>query len=195
MDTQRTCPSCGKPLAADAPQGICPECLMKAAMGSTGGAEAASGGFVPPSVHEIAQLFPQLEILQLVGHGGMGAVYKARQPSLDRLVALKILPPRPGNDPGFADRFTREARALARLSHPNIVAVYDFGQTGALHYFIMEYVDGPNLRQLEQSSKLTPREALRIIPQICEALQFAHDEGIVHRDIKPENVLLDKKAG
>jgi predicted Ser/Thr protein kinase len=194
MGTQPTCPSCGKPLAGDAPQGICPECLMKAGMGSTASATGGSGGFVPPGVHEIAQLFPQLEILELIGHGGMGAVYKARQPGLDRLVALKILPPRPGDDPGFADRFTREARALARLSHPNIVAVYDFGQTGRLHYFIMEYVDGPNLRRVEQSSRLAPREALRIIPQICEALQFAHDEGIVHRDIKPENVLLDKKG-
>src|SRR6185437_14628812 len=107
-------------------------------------------------------------------------------------------------------RFTREARALARLSHPNIVGVYDFGtvprpfgvvdeksETGkmpVLHYFIMEYVDGPNLRQVEQAGKLTPREALQIIPQICAALQFAHDEGIVHRDIKPENVLIDKKG-
>ena len=99
-----------------------------------------------------------------------------------------------GADPGFAERFTREARALARLSHPNIVAIYDFGHVNGLHYFIMEFVDGLNLRQLEQAGRLSPREALQIIPQICEALQFAHDEGIVHRDIKPENVLLDKKG-
>ena len=167
---------------------------MKGGMASTVGATGAPAGFVPPSVHDVAQLFPQLEVLELIGHGGMGAVYKARQPGLDRLVALKILPPRPGSDPGFADRFTREARALAKLSHPNIVSVYDFGQAGGLHYFIMEYVDGPNLRQVEQSAKLTPPEALKLIPQICEALQYAHDEGIVHRDIKPENVLLDKKG-
>ena len=156
----------------------------------------------------------------------MGAVYKARQPGLDRLVALKILPPRTGSDPGFAERFTREARALAKLTHPNIVGVYDFGQVSgagvspaspagvppasgaggpqpstpapqpitSLHYFLMEYVDGPNLRQVERAGKLSPPQALQIIPQICEALQFAHDEGIVHRDIKPENVLLDKKG-
>jgi predicted Ser/Thr protein kinase len=194
MNTQRTCPSCGKPVAADAPQGLCGECLMKGGMASTAGGPGGATGFVPPSVHEIAQLFPQLDVLELIGHGGMGAVYKARQPGLDRLVALKILPPRPGSDPGFADRFMREARALAKLTHPNIVAVYDFGQAGGLHYFIMEYVDGPNLRQVEQSAKLSPSEALKLIPQICEALQFAHDEGIVHRDIKPENVLLDKKG-
>src|ERR1035441_6942517 len=132
MDTERTCPSCGKALAADAPQGICPECLMKAGFGtaseSEGGGEAS---FVPPPVETLARLFPQLEILELIGRGGMGAVYKARQPGLDRLVALKILPPRTGSDPGFAERFTREARALARLSHPNIVGVYDFGQVSS----------------------------------------------------------------
>ena len=150
--------------------------------------------FVPPPVAELAKLFPQLEILELLGQGGMGAVYKARQPALDRLVALKILPPQTTGDSGFADRFTREARALARLSHPNIVAVHEFGQAGGLHYFVMEYVEGLNLRQLEQAGKLSPREALKIIPQICDALQFAHDEGIVHRDIKPENVMLDKKG-
>ena len=143
---------------------------------------------------EVAKLFPQFEILELLGHGGMGAVYKARQPALDRLVALKILPPQASGDSGFADRFTREARALAKLSHPNIVAVHEFGQAGGLHYFVMEYVEGLNLRQLEQAGKLSPREALKIIPQICDALQFAHDEGIVHRDIKPENVMLDKKG-
>src|SRR5690242_2275609 len=111
---------------------------MKAGLGSADGtAGAGEPGFVPPDVRTIAQLFPQLEILELIGKGGMGAVYKARQPTLDRLVALKILPPRTGTDPGFAERFAREARALARLSHPNIVAVYDFGQMQGLNYFIM----------------------------------------------------------
>ncbi len=152
---------------------------------------------LPPSLAEVARLFPQLEILECLGCGGMGAVYKARQPRLDRLVALKILTRDREDamrDARFAERFEREARALAKLSHPNIVAMYEFGQAEGLPYFIMEHVDGLNLRQLEQAGKLAPREALQIIPQICEALQFAHDEGIVHRDIKPENILLDKKG-
>ena len=151
----------------------------------------------PPTLAEVAQLFPQLEMLECLGCGGMGAVYKARQPRLDRLVALKILThdrEDATRDARFAERFEREARALAKLSHPNIVAMYEFGQAGGLPYFIMEYVDGLNLRQLEQAGKLAPRQALQIIPQICEALQFAHDAGIVHRDIKPENILLDKKG-
>ncbi|MCL4789900.1 MAG: serine/threonine protein kinase, partial [Verrucomicrobia bacterium] len=183
-------------MAADAPQGLCPNCLMKVAMGS----EAGNPGAAPVerqralAPEEIAKHFPQVEILTLLGQGGMGAVYKASQPALDRFVALKILPAHAAADAGFAERFNREARALAKLNHPNIVAVYEFGQADGLHYLIMEYVDGLNLRQLQQTGKLPPREALQIIPQICEALQFAHDEGVVHRDIKPENVLLDKKG-
>ena len=139
------------------------------------------------------KLFPQLEILSLLGAGGMGAVYKARQPALDRLVALKIVPSGEDKD-RFSERFNREARALARLSHPNIVAVHEFGQAGKISYFIMEFVDGTNLRQLECAGRLAPREVLQVIPQICDALQYAHDEGVVHRDIKPENVLLDRKG-
>ena len=124
----------------------------------------------------------------------MGAVYKARQPSLDRFVALKILAPTSAEQPGFAERFTREARALARLSHPNIVAVHDFGTAGNLPYLIMEFVEGTTLRQVERTGRLSSAEALEIVPQICAALQYAHQEGIVHRDIKPENILLDKKG-
>lgn len=156
------------------------------------------GGFVPPEIEQLATRFPQLEILELLGKGGMGAVYKARQRGLDRLVALKILPPEIGNDPAFAERFTREARALGRLNHPNIVSVYDFGRTseaaGGLYYFLMEYVEGANLRQAIRSGGMSTKEALAIVPQICDALQFAHDEGIVHRDIKPENILIDKRG-
>lgn len=192
METLKLCPNCRKPLPPDVPLGLCPECVMKS--GFPTGTEAAVKRFVAPPISEIAALFPQLEILVLIGQGGMGAVYKARQPALDRLVALKVLPPALSSDPGFAERFNREARALARLNHPNIVTVYDFGEAGALHYLLMEFVDGANLREIEQAGKLPPEQALAIVPQICEALQFAHNEGIVHRDIKPENLLLDKRG-
>lgn len=194
MET-KVCPGCRKPLSPDVPLGLCPECLIKSGFDTGTGPGSAGPGFTPPAVEEIRSLFPQLEILELIGKGGMGAVYKARQPALDRVVALKILPPDvAAGTLGFAERFNREARALARLNHPRIVTVYDFGVIGKLHYLVMEYVDGPNLRQVERSNRLTPEQALRIIPQICEALQFAHDQGIVHRDIKPENLLLDKNG-
>ena len=199
MEYSKHCPQCGKQLSPDAPAGLCPECLLKQGFNSEIDSQpmektAAMTGFLPPEPEELAKRFPQLEILELIGKGGMGAVYKARQPNLDRLVALKILPPEVGEDPAFAERFTREARALARLNHPHVVAVYDFGEADGLFYFLMEYVDGTNIRRLIQSGGINPQEALAIVPQICEALQFAHDEGIVHRDIKPENILVDKKG-
>ena len=150
--------------------------------------------FVPPTVEEVANKFPQLEILGFVGQGGMGAVYKVRQKQLDRIVALKILPSQTAADPGFAERFTREAQALAKLNHPHIVTLYEFGQADGLFYFLMEFVDGVNLRQLLNASRLAPKEALAIVPQICDALQYAHERGIVHRDIKPENILLSKEG-
>ena len=203
MNTLARCPNCGITLPADAPAGLCPKCLVQAALESEpvldtapqpNVSSPASAGFVPPTVEELAGRFPQLEILELVGRGGMGAVYKARQRELDRIVAVKILPPEVGRDPSFAQRFTREARALARLSHPNIVAVHDFGQTGGLYYFVMEFIDGTNLRQAMLAGQLQPQQALAIVPQICDALQYAHDEGVVHRDIKPENILLDQRG-
>jgi tRNA A-37 threonylcarbamoyl transferase component Bud32 len=151
-----------------------------------------------PNAGDLAKLFPQLEILGQLGAGGMGAVYKARQKQLDRLVALKLMHPRFSRDPQFAERFNREARALAKLSHPNIVHVYEFGTVGVAgteqFYFIMEYVDGANLQQLIATKSLSAEQALTIVPKLCDALQYAHDEGVVHRDIKPANILVDKKG-
>jgi serine/threonine protein kinase len=246
---QPRCPQCGTPLPSGALAGLCPACLLK--LGAT--ADTITDGkqpFTPPSLAELAPLFPQLELLELIGKGGMGAVYKARQKQLDRIVALKILPPGIGNDPAFAERFAREAKALAKLNHPGIVTLYEFGvaagilpavepgfQPGGkglesskaiasssaspggkmppctsgkmpdataqtpdpkpqspLYFFLMEFVDGVNLRQLLHTGRVSAREALAIVPQICDALQFAHDQGIVHRDIKPENILLDRRG-
>ena len=189
-----------------------------------------------PSVEELAAAFPQLEILELIGRGGMGFVYKARQPKLDRLVALKILPGHLAEEPSFHERFEREARVLAKLQHPLIVGVYDFGEaivaertvgwdqrrfaapahhddatrsdggpalelslshpttapdTRSYFYLMLEYVDGVNLREAMRAGRFTPDQALAIVPQVCEALQYAHSKGVLHRDIKPENILLD----
>src|SRR5215831_4859812 len=201
MPAPRRCPQCGTAVRPDAPEGLCPECLLKEAMksGSELGQEPGvtgtySSGSIPPSLKELAEQFPQLEILELLGQGGMGIVYKARQPRLDRLVALKILPAEAGRDPAFAERFAREARALARLAHPSIVTVYDFGESDGRFYLLMEFVDGVNLRHLLREGRLKPAEALKIVPQVCEALQYAHEQGVVHRDIKPENILLDRRG-
>src|SRR5438132_8359228 len=201
MAEPRRCPRCHGEILADSPEGLCPECLFQQALGDPGEAadreestRSPAPTFVPPTPAELAPHFPQLEILRLVGQGGMGAVYQARQPKLDRLVAVKILPPEVARDPGFTERFSREARSLARLNHPNIVTIFDFGETNGLYYFTMEYVDGKNVRELLEAGEVAPAAALKIIPQVCDALQYAHDEGFVHRDIKPENILLDKKG-
>jgi serine/threonine protein kinase len=190
----KCCPQCGGPIPAEAPQGLCPKCLFLQASAPTEAGKAAASISVPPTPEELAAAFPQLDILELIGQGGMGFVYKARQPKIERLVALKILPASLAGDPAFAERFTREGRMLARLSHPNIVAIHDFGQAGGFFYLLMEFVDGVNLRQAMRVGRFTPAQALEVVPKICEALQFAHNEGILHRDIKPENILLDSKG-
>ena len=193
-----TCPRCGAPLPTGAPQGLCPRCVLGVGLATqteaTGEAGPHGTRIVPPPQADVARRFPHLEIIEYLGHGGMGVVYKARQPKLNRLVALKILAPEKGADPKFAGRFLREAQALARLSHPNIVTVHDYGEADGMFFLVMEYVDGMTLRQLLRERLMKPEEALAIVPPICEALQFAHEQGIVHRDIKPENVLLDKQG-
>ena len=190
------CQRCGLAIGPDAAQGLCPACLLEEALRHSQAPENPLDAVANPApdLSELARLFPQLEVLQLIGRGGMGVVYKARHRGLDRLVALKILPPGIDRDRGFQERFVREARALARLNHPHIVAIYDFGQVEGRYYFMMEFVDGATLRSMLQAGHLTPQAAMAIVPQLCDALQFAHEEGIVHRDIKPENILLDKKG-
>ena len=189
-----TCPQCHAPLPADAPQGLCPRCLgaMNFATGTVVPDEDAAGSLPPLSIEELAPHFPPLELIECLGRGGMGVVYKARQKTLNRLVALKLLAPERVRDGQFAQRFEREAQALAALNHPNIVTIHDFGQAGGFYFLLMEFVDGVNLRQAMKAGRLTPEQALAIVPPVCEALQYAHEHGIVHRDIKPENLMLDK---
>jgi serine/threonine protein kinase len=157
----------------------------------TGGDLASSA---PPSPAELAEKFPQFEILECLGRGGMGIVYKARQKALDRIVAIKILAGEWQDAPGFAERFEKEAKLLAKLNHPNIVTIHDFGNAGGLFHIVMEFIDGVNVRDLLRDGKMPAEQALAIVPPICDALQFAHDHGIVHRDIKPENILLDREG-
>ena len=181
------CPDCGSPLESS---GLCARCLMAGAAEATEPSAKNSG----PDLEQVAAAFQNLEVLELIGRGGMGSVFKVRQPKLNRSAALKLLPLSLAADPAFAGRFEREAQVLARLSHPNIVAVYDYGQADGFFYLLMEFVDGVNLRQAMRAARFTPEQALGIVPRICEALQFAHDEGVLHRDIKPENILLDSRG-
>src|SRR5512144_1446527 len=154
-----SCSRCGTPLAADALKGLCPRCLMAlnlAAPTEIPGEVGPHGTKVTkplPTPEEIAKHFPQFEILECLGRGGMGVVYKARQKSLNRLVAIKILAPEREHDARFSERFAREAELLAKLSHPHIVTIHDFGETDGLYYLVMEFVDGVNLRDLLRDGK------------------------------------------
>lgn len=156
-------------------------------------------GSTMPGPFPIGTVIGAYRLEAIVGRGGMGTIYRAAHSGLGRKVAIKVLAPHLAADDQLVDRFRREARSLARLEHPNIVTVHDMGveagPDGVMHtYFIMEYVDGVNLREMMRASEITPDQALTIVPQVCEALEYAHDQGLVHRDVKPENILLDREG-
>lgn len=151
-------------------------------------------GFVAPDPADLAPLFPGYEIQGLIATGGMGAVYRAVQKSLDRMVALKILPRELSKDAAFCAGFEAEAKAMARLNHPNLIGVYDFGEVNCMLYIIMEYVPGKSLYHSAYGKSIDPKEVIRLVTGICKGLAHAHENGILHRDIKPSNILLDHNA-
>lgn len=187
------CPQCQTPINPAFHGGVCPRCLMADVTWQNTPEQTLRLG-PQPTLEQLSRALPQFEGWEEIGRGGMGFVFKARQPHLERMVAIKILPISRETDPELATRFQREAKTLASLNHPNIVTLHDSGQSENLLYLVMEYVEGSNLRELLRAGKLPYREALRLIPPLCEAVQFAHDRGVVHRDIKPENLLLDKQG-
>ncbi len=194
MTDTRTCLECHAEIPPDAPPGVCPHCALRAGLRPETSAEPAREPGASPSPEGLRRRLPDLDDFELIGPGGMGTVYRARHRPLDRPVAVKVLHAHLQDDASFAERFTREARTMARLDHPHIVRVYDFGHREGLYYLVMELVDGVSLRQALVDGGFTPAEALAVVPRICEALQYAHDQGVVHRDIKPENILLDRSG-
>ncbi|HTI70364.1 MAG TPA: serine/threonine-protein kinase [Candidatus Limnocylindria bacterium] len=193
------CRRCGTAISSLAPRGLCTGCVKTISASRT----AATGGptreelakqLAVPEPQALTSAFPDLDINEIIGFGGMSVVYQARQKNLDRIVALKLLQSGLYSDSSFAERFQREARFLALMSHPNIVTVYDFGKSGEFYYLIMEFVDGVNLRQAIEAGGFSPEEVLELMPKICSALEYAHARGILHRDIKPENILLDTRG-
>ncbi len=184
------CPSCGHAFETQVAPGLqasCPRCM--AAFLAAGEEASLSGSLLKPG-----EILGGCLIERVLGQGGMGTVYLATQQSLGRKVALKVLSERISENPAFVRRFDREAAALATLSHPNIVSIIDRGVQDGRYYLVMEYVDGVNLREVLSSRKLDPAQALKIVPSLCEALEYAHGQGIVHRDIKPENLLMTKSG-
>ncbi|MCU0780022.1 MAG: protein kinase [Akkermansiaceae bacterium] len=150
--------------------------------------------FVPPSLEELAALLPAYDFEILIARGGMGAVYRAKQKSLGRDVAVKVLPREMGRDPRYRESFETEARAMARLNHPNLISVYDSGAVDEMLYIVMEYVPGKSLYHSSYGKQVDPEQVVELIQGICAGLGHAHENGIIHRDIKPANVLLTAKA-
>src|SRR5260221_6177761 len=186
------CSECGQGVPTDARTlGLCPRCLMRSALVGGGSGRGAFGGglrtFDPPEAEDLDNLLVGLESIELIGRGGMGFVYKARQRSLDRPVAVKLFPREAYQDPSFAERFANEARILANLSHPNIVAAYEFGESTRYCHLVMELIPGQSLRQRIERGPMPQADAVDIAKQVCDSLDYAHGRVVIHRDIQPAN--------
>ena len=149
--------------------------------------------FKAPSTEDLQELLPAYDVLSFIAKGGMGAVYKAHQKSLERNVAIKILPREFGEDQDFRKRFEDEAKAMAKLNHPNLISVYDFGEVDHMLYIVMEFVDGKSFHESFHGRAIEEKEVVTLVTGICDGLAHAHEAGILHRDIKPANILLDAK--
>jgi serine/threonine protein kinase len=183
MDEElRQCPRCGSTMLPEDGEGECTPCALQIALSEK------------PSLDEemTGTTLGSYEILEELGRGGMGVVYKAHDPSLNRTAALKVLAPWLADDADFIIRFQQEAQAAARLAHPNIVPIYAFGDEAGCCFFAMEYVQGVDLADyLKEHQKLDSRQALDLAARLASALETAHAEGVIHRDIKPQNIMID----
>lgn len=187
MVESHRCPECGAEVGPNAPDGACPACAFKGALLPVGGTEAG-GATSEPRVH----YFGDYALLGEVGKGGMGVVYRARQVSLNRIVALKVI--RVGRLASDADvlRFKQEAESAANLKHPNIVTIYEIGKYDGQHYYSMEFVKGQNFEQLVREQPMPAPQAAQYLKTIAEAIHFAHEKETIHRDLKPTNILIDE---
>ncbi len=193
--TASICSACGAKIQTGAPEGLCPRCLLRLALSSAPMALAASPpestGSRGDSAPSTPRLFGDFELLEEIARGGMGIVYRARQVSLNRIVAVKVLLFGQFASAEFVKRFHAEAEAVARLHHPNIVGIHAVGEHENQHYFSMDYIEGRNLAGYLKAQPLPSTQAALLVSTLAAALDYAHGRGILHRDLKPSNVLVD----
>src|SRR5437870_266931 len=190
MDLPRHCAQCGAMLSVYALEGVCGNCLLKPALEP---ALEPGGGLRTPSDPSTGKpsRFGDYELLEEIARGGMGIVYRARQVSLDRIVAVKMLLAGQLAGKDFVQRFRTEAAAAASLQHPNIVAIHEVGFAQGQHFFAMDYVEGVTLAQLVSKGPLSAPTSATYLKAVAEAIHFAHERNVLHRDLKPSNVLID----
>lgn len=188
---QQVCRECGRVFTGAAVLGQCPSCLMAAALAPHQiQTDTAGKRLADPTSSDLEKIFPELEIVECLGKGGMAAVYKVRHRTMDRIAALKILLVDPLDDPIMADRFAAEGDILKSIDHPHVVRGFAAGERAGFLYLLLELVQGPSLRQVIQSGQIVPATAIYAGVQISNGVAYVHQRGYIHRDIKPDNILL-----
>ncbi|MGD0094617.1 MAG: serine/threonine-protein kinase, partial [Planctomycetota bacterium] len=191
MRAARVCERCGAALLPRAPTGLCPKCLLRQAVAAAAqpGLAGPAAGAPPEAVlaEASAPRFGDYELIEKIATGGMGVVYKARQLSLNRIVAVKMVLGGPFASAAARQRFLDEAQTAASLQHPNIIAIHEVGEHAGQPFFSMDYVEGRNLAELLHEGPLAPQRAAGYAKTIAEAVAYAHQRGILHRDLKPSN--------
>src|SRR5882724_5547253 len=190
-NTSRVCPKCGATVFADAPQGFCSVCLVRTGLASLDDENEEAS---EPTVARMLKDFGDYELLEEIGRGGQGVVYRARQKSLNRIVALKVIGLAQWATEAHVKRFRREAEAAANLDHPCIVPIYEVGEREGSCYFSMKFIDGGQLDEVASRTPISTRNAAELIAKLARTVHYAHEHGILHRDIKPGNILLDAKG-